>query len=249
MKPFGLTNPHAPQREALRGRAAAPGQQARHAVQHGRLPDQAETWRAGRASSAAFPAWKTAEFARLGGLHRNTFLNSPKLLDATLRLKANPRCASPARSPAARAMSNPPPSGCSPARFAAAERRGETPIGAAADHGAWRAARPHHRRPYRDHRCRAVLVPADEREFRPVPAARRSRPPSARAANSAAARPRTWRARARLAPARSPISSAGWVPRRPTRRSNIPFVPAKAGTQSQLEWSCQLALGFPLSRE
>ena len=34
-------------REGLRGRAAAPGQQARHAVQHGRLPDQAETRRAG----------------------------------------------------------------------------------------------------------------------------------------------------------------------------------------------------------
>jgi len=32
-----------------------------------------------------------AEFARLGGLHRNTFLNSPKLLDSELRLKAQPR--------------------------------------------------------------------------------------------------------------------------------------------------------------
>jgi methylenetetrahydrofolate--tRNA-(uracil-5-)-methyltransferase len=31
-----------------------------------------------------------AEFARLGGLHRNTFIQSPKLLDATLRLKAKP---------------------------------------------------------------------------------------------------------------------------------------------------------------
>ena len=30
-------------------------------------------------------------FARLGGLHRNTFLNSPKLLDGQLRLKADPR--------------------------------------------------------------------------------------------------------------------------------------------------------------
>ncbi|HYE44352.1 MAG TPA: FAD-dependent oxidoreductase, partial [Caulobacter sp.] len=30
-------------------------------------------------------------FARLGGLHRNTFLNSPRLLDARLRLKADPR--------------------------------------------------------------------------------------------------------------------------------------------------------------
>jgi methylenetetrahydrofolate--tRNA-(uracil-5-)-methyltransferase len=36
------------------------------------------------------PALAGAEFARLGGLHRNTFLNSPKLLDETLRLKAMP---------------------------------------------------------------------------------------------------------------------------------------------------------------
>src|SRR4029077_16891323 len=32
-----------------------------------------------------------AVFARLGGLPRNTFLNSPRLLDGTLRLKADPR--------------------------------------------------------------------------------------------------------------------------------------------------------------
>ena len=37
------------------------------------------------------PGLADAEFARLGGLHRNTFLNSPKLLDATLRLKVLPR--------------------------------------------------------------------------------------------------------------------------------------------------------------
>jgi methylenetetrahydrofolate--tRNA-(uracil-5-)-methyltransferase len=37
------------------------------------------------------PGLENAEFARLGGIHRNTFLNSPKLLDATLRLKAMPR--------------------------------------------------------------------------------------------------------------------------------------------------------------
>jgi methylenetetrahydrofolate--tRNA-(uracil-5-)-methyltransferase len=36
------------------------------------------------------PGLENAEFARLGGIHRNTFLNSPKLLDATLRLKARP---------------------------------------------------------------------------------------------------------------------------------------------------------------
>jgi methylenetetrahydrofolate--tRNA-(uracil-5-)-methyltransferase len=37
------------------------------------------------------PGLEQAEFARLGGLHRNTFLNSPVLLDGSLRLKADPR--------------------------------------------------------------------------------------------------------------------------------------------------------------
>jgi methylenetetrahydrofolate--tRNA-(uracil-5-)-methyltransferase len=37
------------------------------------------------------PGLERAEFARLGGLHRNTFLNSPRLLDGALRLKAQPR--------------------------------------------------------------------------------------------------------------------------------------------------------------
>ncbi len=37
------------------------------------------------------PGLENAEFARLGGLHRNTYLNSPKLLDRSLRLKAQPR--------------------------------------------------------------------------------------------------------------------------------------------------------------
>lgn len=37
------------------------------------------------------PGLENAEFARLGGLHRNTFINSPKLLDDQLRLKSMPR--------------------------------------------------------------------------------------------------------------------------------------------------------------
>jgi len=36
------------------------------------------------------PGLEQAEFARLGGLHRNTFINSPRLLDATLRLRRAP---------------------------------------------------------------------------------------------------------------------------------------------------------------
>jgi methylenetetrahydrofolate--tRNA-(uracil-5-)-methyltransferase len=37
------------------------------------------------------PGLENAEFVRLGGIHRNTFMNSPRLLDDTLRLKAMPR--------------------------------------------------------------------------------------------------------------------------------------------------------------
>ncbi|MCD8496612.1 MAG: methylenetetrahydrofolate--tRNA-(uracil(54)-C(5))-methyltransferase (FADH(2)-oxidizing) TrmFO, partial [Alphaproteobacteria bacterium] len=37
------------------------------------------------------PGLENAEFARFGGLHRNTFINSPKLLDGSLRLKVQPR--------------------------------------------------------------------------------------------------------------------------------------------------------------
>jgi methylenetetrahydrofolate--tRNA-(uracil-5-)-methyltransferase len=39
----------------------------------------------------AIPGLERAEFARLGGLHRNTFLNSPRVLDERLRLRADPR--------------------------------------------------------------------------------------------------------------------------------------------------------------
>ena len=39
----------------------------------------------------SIPGLETAVFARLGGMHRNTFLNSPRVLDKSLRLKADPR--------------------------------------------------------------------------------------------------------------------------------------------------------------
>jgi methylenetetrahydrofolate--tRNA-(uracil-5-)-methyltransferase len=37
------------------------------------------------------PALENAQFARLGGLHRNTFINSPKVLQPNLKLRADPR--------------------------------------------------------------------------------------------------------------------------------------------------------------
>ena len=48
LKPVGLTNPHAPDREAPRRRPAPPRQRARHPLQHRRLPDQDEARRANR---------------------------------------------------------------------------------------------------------------------------------------------------------------------------------------------------------
>ena len=136
MKPVGLTNPHKPRRAALRRGAAAPGQCAGHAVEHGGLPDQAEARRAGAHLPHDPRAWQSAEFARLGGLHRNTFLNQPKLLDGELRLKASRACASPARSPACEGYVESAAIGLLAGRFAAAERLGRGWLAAAADHGA-----------------------------------------------------------------------------------------------------------------
>jgi methylenetetrahydrofolate--tRNA-(uracil-5-)-methyltransferase len=89
MKPVGLTNPHDPQTKAyaivqLRQDNALGtlynmvGFQTK--MTYG---EQVRVFR-------TIPGLENAEFARLGGLHRNTFLNSPKLMDETLRLKIRP---------------------------------------------------------------------------------------------------------------------------------------------------------------
>jgi methylenetetrahydrofolate--tRNA-(uracil-5-)-methyltransferase len=90
MKPIGLTNPHQPtvkpwavvqlrQDNALGTLYNIVGFQTK--LKYG---EQSRVLR-------AIPGLEQAEFARLGGLHRNTFLNSPRLLDPLLRLKAMPR--------------------------------------------------------------------------------------------------------------------------------------------------------------
>jgi methylenetetrahydrofolate--tRNA-(uracil-5-)-methyltransferase len=88
MKPVGLTDPHSGRRphavvqlrqdNALGTLYNLVGFQTK--LRHG---DQVRILR-------TIPGLEGAEFARLGGLHRNTFLNSPKLLDDRLRLKALP---------------------------------------------------------------------------------------------------------------------------------------------------------------
>src|SRR5688500_8151994 len=71
------------------------------------------------------PGLERAEFARLGGLHRNTFLNAPKLLDGTLRLKAEPRLRFAGQITGCEGYVESAAIGLLAGRFAAAERRGE----------------------------------------------------------------------------------------------------------------------------
>jgi methylenetetrahydrofolate--tRNA-(uracil-5-)-methyltransferase len=70
------------------------------------------------------PGLAEAEFARLGGLHRNTFLNSPKLLDASLRLKALPRLRFAGQITGVEGYVESAAIGLLAGRFAAAERLG-----------------------------------------------------------------------------------------------------------------------------
>ena len=70
------------------------------------------------------PGLQNAEFARLGGLHRNTFLNSPRLLDSQLRLKAAPRLRFAGQITGVEGYVESAAMGLLAGRFAAAERRG-----------------------------------------------------------------------------------------------------------------------------
>lgn len=90
MKPVGLTNPHRPaekpyavvqlrQDNALGTLWNMVGFQTK--MKHGA---QTEVFR-------MIPGLERAVFARLGGLHRNTFINSPRVLDASLRSRTDPR--------------------------------------------------------------------------------------------------------------------------------------------------------------
>jgi methylenetetrahydrofolate--tRNA-(uracil-5-)-methyltransferase len=74
------------------------------------------------------PGLQNAEFARLGGLHRNTFLNSPRLLDSTLRLKAMPRLRFAGQITGCEGYVESAAVGLMAGRFAAAERLGTTQL-------------------------------------------------------------------------------------------------------------------------
>lgn len=76
------------------------------------------------------PGLENANFARLGGLHRNTFINSPKLLNNTLQLKVMPRLRFAGQITGCEGYVESASIGLMTGRFAAAERLGhpiETP--------------------------------------------------------------------------------------------------------------------------
>jgi methylenetetrahydrofolate--tRNA-(uracil-5-)-methyltransferase len=124
MKPFGLTNPH-------------PGTSKAYAVVQLRQDNKLGTLfnmvgfqtklKHGEQTRIfrTIPGLERAEFARLGGLHRNTFLNSPKLLDATLRLKAMPRLRFAGQITGCEGYVESAAVGLMAGRFAAGERLGE----------------------------------------------------------------------------------------------------------------------------
>ncbi|MBL8658130.1 MAG: methylenetetrahydrofolate--tRNA-(uracil(54)-C(5))-methyltransferase (FADH(2)-oxidizing) TrmFO, partial [Rhodospirillales bacterium] len=127
MKPVGLTNPHAPDRRphavvqlrqdnALGTLYNIVGFQTK--LRHG---EQGRVFR-------MIPGLEEAEFARLGGLHRNTFVNSPRLLDATLRLNARPALRLAGQITGCEGYVESAAIGLLAGRFAAAERHGSAPV-------------------------------------------------------------------------------------------------------------------------
>ena len=89
MKPVGLTNPHRPD---VKPYAVV---QLRRDNKLGTLYNIVgfQTKMKYGAQTAVFktiPGLENASFARLGGIHRNTFINSPTLLDDRMRLKSRP---------------------------------------------------------------------------------------------------------------------------------------------------------------
>jgi methylenetetrahydrofolate--tRNA-(uracil-5-)-methyltransferase len=125
MKPFGLTNPHDPQVKAYA--IAQLRQDNRFGTLFNMVGFQTKLKHAEQVRIfRTIPGLEKAEFARLGGLHRNTFLNSPKLLDETLRLKAMPRLRFAGQITGCEGYVESAAIGLLTARFAAADQLGES---------------------------------------------------------------------------------------------------------------------------
>jgi len=125
MKPIGLSNPHRPEEKPfavvqlrqdnkLGTLFNMVGFQTK--LRHG---EQARIFR-------LIPGLERAEFARLGGLHRNTYIDAPRLLDPTLTLKADRRLRFAGQITGCEGYVESAAIGLLAGIFAAVERRGET---------------------------------------------------------------------------------------------------------------------------
>ena len=137
MKPVGLTNPHDPERKP-------------HAVVQLRRDNALGTlynivgfqtkmkYGAQTDVLRMIPGLEEARFARLGGIHRNTFLNSPTLLDRSLRLRSRPNIRFAGQITGVEGYVESAAMGLLAGRLAAAEIKGETipDIPADSAHGA-----------------------------------------------------------------------------------------------------------------
>ncbi len=126
MKPMGLTNEHNPDVKA-------------HAVVQLRQDNALGTlynmvgfqtklkYGAQKEIFRLIPGLESAEFARLGGLHRNTYINSPQLLDPTAQLKSRPGLRFAGQITGCEGYVESAAIGLLTGRFAAAERLGRSP--------------------------------------------------------------------------------------------------------------------------
>ncbi|MEM7471096.1 MAG: methylenetetrahydrofolate--tRNA-(uracil(54)-C(5))-methyltransferase (FADH(2)-oxidizing) TrmFO [Pseudomonadota bacterium] len=124
MKPVGLTNPHQPDVKA-------------HAIVQLRRDNALGTlfnivgfqtkmkYGAQKEVLRMIPGLEEAEFARLGGIHRNTFINSPTLLDGQMRMKSKPHLRFAGQITGVEGYVESAAMGLLAGRFAAAEIKGE----------------------------------------------------------------------------------------------------------------------------
>ncbi|MEO0957792.1 MAG: methylenetetrahydrofolate--tRNA-(uracil(54)-C(5))-methyltransferase (FADH(2)-oxidizing) TrmFO [Pseudomonadota bacterium] len=127
LKPVGLTNPHAPDVKP-------------HAVVQLRRENRLGTlynlvgfqtklkYGAQAEVLGLIPGLEKARFARLGGIHRNTFLHSPRLLDGAMRLKVQPRLRFAGQITGVEGYVESGAMGILAGRFAALERLGRMPV-------------------------------------------------------------------------------------------------------------------------
>jgi len=88
MKPVGLTNPHKPDNEQPYAIVQLRQDNALGTLYNIVGFQTKMKWGEQTRIFKTIPGLENAEFARLGGLHRNTFINAPKILDNQLRLKS-----------------------------------------------------------------------------------------------------------------------------------------------------------------